>query len=429
MEKGLSARGADNLPGWNGDSLMQVFLKNLNRMWSRARKRARRLALRASRTFRRLSLRGKLVLGGGAALCFALAVTGAVLLARGGNAAAAESHGADGDTPAMLSLSQDGPNADSVISIDVTPAPTPPPTPTPVPTPTPTPDPTLKRGMESEAVRELQERLMRLGYLDLDESTLLYGSQTEAAVKLFQRQINFMPELGITLAEDGIAGLQTLGLIYGDDAPKYCIKFGMEGSDITAMQEQLRDLGYMSVVTGYYGETTVQAIKDFQDRNGLSVDGLAGEQTVSLLYSPDARESASKARQARTKANISKMISVAKEQLGDPYVRGARGPSSFDCSGLVYYCLNQAGSNRNRLNAAGYSRVSDWEKITDIDDLKKGDLVCFYDDDYTKVGHIGIVINSSGEMIDASSRNGKVVRRTYLSSYWRKHFYCGRRPW
>ena len=80
------------------------------------------------------------------------------------------------------------------------------------------------------------------------------------------------------------------------------------------------------------------------------------------------------------------------------------------------------------INAAGYSQVSDWTKIKDIDDLKKGDLICFYDDDYTKVGHIGIVINSSGEMIDASSSNGKVVRRTYLSSYWRKHFYCGRRP-
>ena len=31
------------------------------------------------------------------------------------------------------------------------------------------------------------------------------------------------------------------------------------------------------------------------------------------------------------------------------------------------------------------------------------------------------------EVTEAS--NGKVVRRTYLSSYWRKHFYCGRRPW
>ncbi|MBE5785498.1 MAG: CHAP domain-containing protein [Clostridiales bacterium] len=278
-------------------------------------------------------------------------------------------------------------------------------------------------------MQKLQERLMHLGYLQLDESTQKYGPATEDAVILFQRQVNYTESLGATLDQDGIAGLQTLALVYSDDAPKYCVKFGMEGEDIEDMQLQLKDLGYMSAVTGYYGETTVAAIEAFQDRNGLSADGLAGEATFELLYSPEAKESASKAKAARTKANISKMIEVAKKQLGDRYVLGARGPEKFDCSGLVYYCLNQAGSNRNRLNAAGYSRVDDWEKITDIDDLKKGDLVCFYSDDFSKVGHIGIVINSSGEMIDASSRNGKVVRRTYLSSYWRKHFYCGRRPW
>ena len=60
--------------------------------------------------------------------------------------------------------------------------------------------------------------------------------------------------------------------------------------------------------------------------------------------------------------------------------------------------------------------------------LKKGDLICFYSDNYSKIGHIGIVISSS-MMIDASSSNGKVVRREYKTTYWKKHFYCGRRPW
>ena len=408
---------------------MQAFFKNLNRTWSRFLKRARRAGLRASRTLRRLPLRGKLILGGALTLFVAFMIAGAVLLSRGGNAKAAEqARDVNVGGVAALALSQGVPEGNT-HSIDITPPPTPSPSPTPIPTPTPTPDPTLKRGMECEAVRDLQERLIRLGYLDLDETTIKFGPATEDAVRFFQRQVNFTTELGITLDVDGVAGVQTLALIYSDNAPKYCVKFGMEGSDITDMQEQLKDLGYMKAVTGYYGETTEESIKAFQDRNGLSADGLAGEKTVSLLYSADAKESATKAKEARTKANIDKMIAVAKEQLGDPYVRGARGPKSFDCSGLVYYCLNQAGSNRRRLNAAGYSQVSDWTTIKDIDDLKKGDLICFYDDDYTKVGHIGIVINSSGEMIDASSSNGKVVRRTYLSSYWRKHFYCGRRPW
>ncbi len=408
---------------------MQEFMKNLNRSAQRFYKRLRRSTMRAAKRFERLPLKGKLICGSAAAVALALIVAAAALLSRGGKA---PEESPAPLSPATLDLSAgSGSAAANASSIDITPAPTPSPTPvpTPVPTPTPTPDPTLKRGMESEEVRELQERLMRLGYLQLDESTQKYGPATEDAVILFQRQVNFTEPLGTTLEQDGIAGLQTLALIYSDDAPKYCVKFGMEGEDISDMQLQLKDLGYMDAVTGYYGETTVAAIEAFQDRNGLSADGLAGEATFELLYSPEARESASKSKAARTKANISKMIEVAKKQLGDRYVLGSRGPDKFDCSGLVYYCLNQAGSNRNRLNAAGYSRVDDWEKITDIDDLKKGDLVCFYSDDFSKVGHIGIVINSSGEMIDASSRNGKVVRRTYLSSYWRKHFYCGRRPW
>ena len=188
------------------------------------------------------------------------------------------------------------------------------------------------------------------------------------------------------------------------------------------------DLGYMSAITGYYGDKTVAALRDFQDRNGLSPDGMCGEKTFELLYSDDAKESASKAKSARTKANIDKMISVAKKQLGDKYVLGAKGPDKFDCSGLVYYCLKEAGSNRRRLNAAGYSGVDDWTKITKMSDLKRGDLIFFYDNNFTKIGHVGIVLNSS-EMIDASNNRGKVVRRDYTESYWRKHFYCGRRPW
>ncbi len=294
--------------------------------------------------------------------------------------------------------------------------------------PTPTPDPGFRKGVENEIVQVIQERLMDLGYLELDESTMKYGSQTEAAVKLFQRQVNFTEELEIKLDEDGICGEQTLSYLFSERAPKYVVKLGMEGDDITAMQMQLRDLGYMSATTGYYGEKTVVAMQEFQGRNGLSQDGMAGEQSFELLYSPNAKESRNKTQSARTRANISKMIEVAKSKLGSKYVLGNTGPKSFDCSGLVYYCMKEAGSNRRRLNAAGYSQVSDWTKITSMSKLKKGDLIFFYNNAKTKVGHVGIVI-SSGMMIDASSANGKVVKRNYTSSYWKSHFVCGRRPW
>ncbi len=328
----------------------------------------------------------------------------------------------ENDAIARSAVAFASPTTDAFIEIKVTPSPAP------IPTPTPTIDPTLKRGDENIEVQKLQERLMQLGYLDLDESTQFFGPATKQAVQSFQRQVNFTEALGVTLAEDGVAGQETLSLLYRQDAPKYVVMVGMSGDDITNMQIQLKDLGYMKETTGYYGDVTKAAIADFQSRNRLDVDGLAGTQTYNMLYSPDARESATKVKQARTTANINEMIAMAKKKLGCSYVLGATGPNRFDCSGLVYYCLKEAGSNRRRLSAAGYSQVSDWEKITSINSLKKGDLIFFYSNNFSKVGHVGIVI-SSGMMIDASSSNGKVVKRSFSTSYWKRHFVCGRRPW
>jgi len=292
------------------------------------------------------------------------------------------------------------------------------PAPTAIPTPTPTPDPTLKKGDENERVQKLQERLMDLNYLDLDESTQLYGPATEYAVELFQRQQG--------LTQDGIAGPATLDLIYSDGAKEYTLLKGTYGSDVDSLQRQLIDLGYLDNATGYYGTETVAAVTAFQERNSLSVDGKTGEQTLALIYSPNAKESAAKVKAETRNANITTFLDVAEAQLGDPYIFGNVGPNSFDCSGLIYYCLKQAGSSLGRYNAAGYSQVDDWEKITSMDDLQKGDLL-FFSTNGKKIGHTGIYIGN-GEMIDASSSNGKVVRRSCVSSFWEANFVVARRP-
>ena len=121
------------------------------------------------------------------------------------------------------------------------------------------------------------------------------------------------------------------------------------------------------------------------------------------------------------------MIEVAEAQLGKKYILGTSGPNTFDCSGLVYYCLKQAGSSRGRYNAAGYSKVADWEEIKSMDDLQIGDLL-FFSTNGKKIGHTGIYIGD-GMMIDASSSNGKVVKRSCVTSFWTRNFEVARRPW
>ncbi len=391
-------------------------MQGIYRFFRRAKKQMAASFMRAGRLWDTMTTQGKLLLGVCSTVLLALVVLGIVLLSRGCADSEAMAQAEGEEAAYELEIELDTPQAaqtedSSAAALSA-----------------PTTDPGFRRGVENEIVQVIQERLMELGYLELDESTMRYGSQTEAAVKLFQRQVNFTDGMEDKLEEDGICGEMTISRLFSDDAPKYVVKFGMEGEDITNMQMQLKDLGYMSATTGYYGEKTVVAMKEFQGRNGLSQDGLAGEQSFELLYSPNAKESRSKTQTARTKANINKMIEVAKSKLGSKYILGNTGPNSFDCSGLVYYCMKQAGSNRRRLNAAGYSQVSDWTKISSMSKLKKGDLIFFYNNAKSKVGHVGIVI-SSGMMIDASSANGKVVRRSYTTSYWKNHFVCGRRPW
>ena len=316
-----------------------------------------------------------------------------------------------------------------------TPVPTIAATATPEPTPSPTPEIRIEKGAEGEDVMALQKRLMELGYLAIDEPTSYFGSATKAAVKLFQRQH--------TLQQDGICGTETIAMIYAEDAQPYVMMEGAEGDDIQSFQEQLVELGYLESeqVTSYYGTDTVDAVKNFQHRNYLTKDGKAGEKTLEAINSPDARVSytreleiiaekkkqAALARASSAAGRIDKLINAAKKQLGDPYILGKSGPDSFDCSGLVVYCLRQANVYTRRLNAAGLSKTTSWKKISDIDDLQRGDLIFFKSDDSSSVGHVGIYIGS-GEMIDASSANGKVVRRGAKTSYWRRNFVVGRRP-
>lgn len=64
-------------------------------------------------------------------------------------------------------------------------------------------------------------------------------------------------------------------------------------------------------------------------------------------------------------------------QEGKPYVFGAEGPEEFDCSGLVWYSLDQAGVQLPRLTAEGdRRRYHDFP--VEKSDLQPGDLLFYW---------------------------------------------------
>lgn len=361
---------------------------------------------------------------------------------------------------------------DGEIVSDVTEsAPEPEPTvqPTPEPTPTPEPEPAytvLSPGVTDPFVKMIQQRLMDLDYMGQDEPTDLYGPITTQAMEYFQRK-NGLPV-------DGIAGVETQQLLFSDNAKHYTVSEGASGPDVESIQQRLAELGYAVSADGSFGPSTTAAVKYFQRMNGLAEDGNVGSSTREALYSQDAEPSAeywedsseddSEDEDNEDEADESAdsgsedagstdessddggsedadsgedssddggsppvsdtggaeaFVNAALAQLGKTYVLGGKGPDAFDCSGLVYYALSASGNGVSYMTSYGWANAGQYACIGSMGDLQRGDIVC-------ENGHVGIYLGG-GEVVHASSSNGKVVVSGIGSSYWSSNWICGRR--
>lgn len=123
--------------------------------------------------------------------------------------------------------------------------------------------------------------------------------------------------------------------------------------------------------------------------------------------------------------SASSIVSFAKSKLGKPYVWGAQGPNSFDCSGFTYYVFKtKAGIAIPRTS----SSQSTYGKYVSKSNLRAGDLV-FFDTSGSnngRVSHAGIYIGS-GKFIHASSTAHKVVISDLTSGHYSRAFVNGRR--
>lgn len=305
----------------------------------------------------------------------------------------------------------------------------------------------LALGEKSDVVLASQQRLKILGYL-LSEPDGAYGEDTVEAVKQFQARNDQIV--------DGYLGPGTRIVLNSAEAKPMGLRLGDEGNTVSNIQKLLSKYGYLNSanVTGYYGEVTEKAVKSFQTQNGLSSDGTVGAMTMAKLTGSDVKKAPANSNRTTSGGNTSRpssggsstssgnsagvspggsssggsaagtvhvaggagsLIAVAQSKLGCPYVWGAKGPNSFDCSGFVYWCLNQVGVNQSYITSSGWRNVGRYTRINNFSDIQAGDIVVV-------TGHVGIAAGG-GTVIDASSSNGRVIHHA-LGSWWANNFIC-----
>ena len=291
-------------------------------------------------------------------------------------------------------------------------------------------------GEQSEIVKKYQNRLIALGYLS-GEADGNFGLSTQNAIRAFQSRNDQVV--------DGYLGPDTRHILDSESAKPFGMRLGEQSSDVQNMQKLLAKYGYLpsDKASGYFGELTKDAVLSFQRTNGLTADGTVGAKTLQILQSNSAKSKPKNSRNgnngnsrrgggntggggnaapsggfssgsggATVSGSASALISIASSKIGSPYVWGSKGPNSFDCSGFVYWCLNQAGVGTSYMTSSGWRSPGRFKKVG-ASELQEGDIVVVR-------GHVGIYAGG-GSVIDASSSNGRVVHRSF-SGWWSKNF-------
>jgi cell wall-associated NlpC family hydrolase len=219
----------------------------------------------------------------------------------------------------------------------------------------------------------------------------------------------------------------------GAAAPTYpgsMLVLGMSSASVTLVQQKLK----VSPATGYYGPLTQASVETFQQANGLEVDGQVGPLTWARIFgtavsalpgstptpttspttpatTPTTPAASSVVRQAGLGA---KALALIKLQAGKPYLWGAAGPNSFDCSGLTQYVYKQLGITLQRSADQQYRTTLH----VPYSQAQVGDLIFFYDTT-GYVYHVGMYAGN-GMMWDAPHSTA-VVRFEdvwYPNSVW-----------
>ena len=118
-----------------------------------------------------------------------------------------------------------------------------------------------------------------------------------------------------------LIGICTSFYIFRNNEVEALSKYGSRGSEVTQIQTKLKRWGYYSGnVDGIYGSRTVTAVKKFQKKNGLTVDGIAGKNTLAAMGIYNSSNSSSSSGTSSNSSNVNLLARVIHgEARGEPY--------------------------------------------------------------------------------------------------------------
>jgi cell wall-associated NlpC family hydrolase len=109
-----------------------------------------------------------------------------------------------------------------------------------------------------------------------------------------------------------------------------------------------------------------------------------------------------------------RIVSIARSQIGKPYVANTQGPNAFDCSGFTQWVIRKATGQTYVHSSRAQFRTM---LRIPASKLRPGDLIFFFRD---KAHHVGIYAGN-GRIIHASNPRRGVVMDRLAAGWFRKH--------
>lgn len=214
----------------------------------------------------------------------------------------------------------------------------------------------------------------------------------------------------------GAGGVATGDLVGGIDEPtptgEFALPTHLASADMTLAEPASRalDVAAPAVMPAVNPVASAKpmAAPAIKTSSPAAREAAAGKAAAGAKAATDAKKAKeAKDAEAASSSVGSKVVELAKSQLGVPYEWGGTTTDGFDCSGLMQWAYEKVGKDLPRTSAA---QSQEGEKVS-MDELQPGDLVFMN----SPVSHVGMY--AGNDQIVEAPTEGQDVKMTDISKY------------